>query len=172
MQEHEKILAVLDVQAALCDAVRRGEQPPAGLCEQIVTFMQVFADDRHHGKEEEMLFPALERAGLPRDGGPVGVMLHEHEIGRALIARMAQGAEKWSAGDAGGLAAFATAAAEHASLLRSHIEKENHILFPMAERFLDAGTKRDLVERFEAHDAARGDRDRPGSLLAERAGIG
>jgi hemerythrin-like domain-containing protein len=171
-EEHEKILAVLDVQEALCADIRRGEEPPAGLCEQIVTFMRVFADDRHHHKEEELLFPALERAGLPRDGGPVGVMLHEHEIGRALIARMAEAAERWSAGDVAGLAAFGTAAAEHASLLRAHIQKENQILFPMAERFLDADTKRDLAAQFEARDAARGDRDRPGALLAERARIG
>jgi hemerythrin-like domain-containing protein len=172
MEEHEKILSVLDVQEALCADIRRGEQPPAGLCEQLVTFMQVFADDRHHHKEEDLLFPALEHAGLPRDGGPVGVMLHEHEIGRSLIGRMAEAAARWSAGDAAGLAAFGIVAAEHASLLRAHIQKENQILFPMAERFLDADTKRDLAAQFEARDAARGDRDRPGALLAGRARIG
>jgi len=172
MAEHERILAVLDVQDALCDEIRRGDHPPAGLCEQIVTFMRVFADDRHHHKEEDLLFPALERAGLPRDGGPVGVMLSEHEIGRGLIARMADAAEKWSAGDVAGLAAFGSVAAEHASLLRAHIQKENQILFPMAERFLDAATKGDLAAQFEARDAARRDRDRPGALLAERARIG
>jgi hypothetical protein len=42
----------------------------------------------------------------------------------------------------------------------------------MAERFLDADTKRDLAAQFEARDAARGDRDRPGALLAGRARIG
>jgi hemerythrin-like domain-containing protein len=99
-------------------------------------------------------------------------MLSEHEIGRGLIARMADAAGKWNAGDVAGLAAFGSAAAEHANLLRAHIQKENQILFPMAERFLDAGTKDDLVAQFEARDAARGDRDRPGILLAERARIG
>jgi hemerythrin-like domain-containing protein len=172
IDEHEKILAVLDVQETLCAGIDRGEKPTAGLCEQIVMFMQVFADDRHHHKEEDLLFPALERAGMPRDGGPVGVMLHEHEIGRGLIARMAAAARQWSAGDADAVAVFGSAAREHAGLLRSHIEKENHILFPMAERFLDAATKQSLAEQFEARDAARGDRDRPGALLAERAHLG
>lgn len=172
MEEHERILAVLDVQEALCADIRRGEQPPAGLCEQIVNFMRVFADDRHHHKEEDLLFPALEQAGLPRDGGPVGVMLHEHEIGRGWITRMAEAARRWSDGDVAGLGAFAAAATEHAGLLRAHIEKENQILFPMAERFLDADTKRRLAEQFAARDAARGEGDRPGALLAERAGLG
>lgn len=172
VNEHEKILAVLDVQETLGAAIARGERPPADLCEQIVIFMRVFADDRHHHKEEELLFPALERAGLPREGGPVGVMLHEHEIGRAMIARMAEAARGRAAGDPAALTAFGVAAREHAALLRSHIQKENQILFPMAERFLDAATKSHLSEQFAARDAARGDRDLPGGLLAEAAGLG
>jgi len=172
VKEHEKILAVLDLQDTLSAGIQRGEHPPADLCEQIVMFMRVFADDRHHHKEEDLLFPALERAGMPRNGGPVGVMLHEHEIGRGLMARMAEAASRWATGDAEGLSAFAIAAKEHAALLRSHIQKENQILFPMAERFLDAETKRDLAAQFAARDEARGEKDRPGALLAERAGLG
>ena len=171
VSEHESILAVLEVQETLSAAIRGGEQPPAELCEQLVVFMRVFADNRHHHKEEELLFPALERAGLPREGGPVGVMLYEHEIGRGLVARMADAARLWSKGDAAALAEFGKAAREHAALLRSHIEKENQILFPMAERFLDATTKCHLAEQFSVHDASRGDGDRPGPLLAAAAGL-
>jgi hemerythrin-like domain-containing protein len=39
----------------------------------------------HHGKEEEILFPLLEKKGIPADGGPLGVMLMEHGRARALI---------------------------------------------------------------------------------------
>ena len=51
-------------------------------------FLKEFADKCHHGKEEGILFPALTAAGLPSQGGPVGVMLHEHVEGRALIQEM------------------------------------------------------------------------------------
>jgi hemerythrin-like domain-containing protein len=33
-------------------------------------FLTVFVDKCHHGKEEEFLFPALEAAGIAREGGP------------------------------------------------------------------------------------------------------
>ena len=59
-----------------------------------------------------------------------------------------------------------------ARLFAQPVERSLQILFPMAERFLDADTKRDLAAKFEARDAARGDRDRPGALLAGRARIG
>lgn len=56
--------------------------------EGIMEFLMVFVDKCHHGKEEDFLFPALEAAGVARDGGPIGVMLHEHERGRRHIADM------------------------------------------------------------------------------------
>ena len=43
-----------------------------------VNFFRTFADQCHHGKEEAHLFPAMEAKGFPRQGGPTGVMLHEH----------------------------------------------------------------------------------------------
>lgn len=49
--------------------------------DQIVGFPQTFADKCHHGKEERSLFPALVFAGIPKENGPIGVMLHEHTTG-------------------------------------------------------------------------------------------
>ena len=51
-------------------------------------FFRQFADGCHHHKEEEQLFPAMESAGTPVEAGPIGCMLHEHELGRELVARM------------------------------------------------------------------------------------
>ena len=51
-------------------------------------FIATFADHNHHGKEEDILFPAMEKAGFPRDGGPVGVMLMEHTQGREYVGAM------------------------------------------------------------------------------------
>ena len=52
---------------------------------QAIEFFKNFADKCHHGKEEERLFPALEACGIPRDGGPTGVMIYEHDLGRKFI---------------------------------------------------------------------------------------
>ena len=56
-------------------------------------FFRLFADQCHHGKEEELLFPLLEQKGIPRTGGPIGVTLHEHEEGRALVRQMGDAVE-------------------------------------------------------------------------------
>src|SRR3546814_5145013 len=98
---------------------------------QFLGFLREFVDTCHHGKEEGLLFPAMIEAGLPADGGPVSVMLSEHEQGRALVAAMANATEPAMLP-----AKFSEAAAAYAGHMRAHIEKENTVLFPMADRIV------------------------------------
>ena len=75
-------------------------------------------------------------------------MLGEHEIGRTLLGRMRESLE--APGDRSG---FAQAAREYSAFLRSHIDKENGVLFPMGERLLDSKLLEDIHGRFQAHEA-------------------
>jgi hemerythrin-like domain-containing protein len=78
--EHQAVKMTLRVLETLC---RRMEQPGEAVEEihldQLLEFFSVFVDKCHHGKEEELLFPALEAVGIGREGGPIGHMLEEHE---------------------------------------------------------------------------------------------
>ena len=73
---------------------------------------------------------------MPRDGGPVGVMLMEHQFGRTRIAKWRKLRPLTPGGDRSSGATWANAALDYVALLRKHIAKENHILFVMAERLL------------------------------------
>ena len=150
-EEHEIILRALRVLEALAARAGSGAAVPDGAIDSVLQFLSEFADAHHHGKEEGILFPAMEEAGFPHDGGPVGVMLHEHEQGRALIAALREAARPADA-------VFAQAARAYAALLRQHIEKENHILFRMADQAIDAPAQQrvdEAVARFEAESGAR-----------------
>jgi hemerythrin-like domain-containing protein len=153
MAEHEIILRGLRVLDALGRRAEAGEEVPAAAAERLIAFLVGFADTHHHHKEEDILFPALEEAGFPRDGGPVGVMLHEHEQGRALIATLKETAPRagWTPGVR---ARFAEAARGYRLLLSAHIEKENQILFRMADRALPREEQRRVDEAFDAFEAA------------------
>ncbi len=105
--------------------------------------------EQHLRREEEALFPALERY-LGRTGGPVGVMLMEHEELRRRT-RALQEAVAGAVGTEGAAAAAAVAAAEAvASLLAEHIHKEDHVLFPLAIHLLTKEEKRDVAARLGA----------------------
>ncbi|MFQ5980769.1 MAG: hemerythrin domain-containing protein, partial [Candidatus Heimdallarchaeota archaeon] len=112
--------------------------------DQMIDFIRIFADKCHHGKEEDLLFVAMEKVGIPRDGGPIGVMLSEHTIGRNFVKGMAEATEQLN----GQKAKFVENARGYVQLLREHIMKEDNILYPMAnQRFTDENQK-ELLKQF------------------------
>ena len=88
-QEHRVIENVLDALERLAKAA---ETSALAEWEKAIDFARNFADKCHHLKEENLLFPALEERGIPREGGPIGMMLAEHEEGRGYVRAMAAAA--------------------------------------------------------------------------------
>lgn len=132
VEEHVIIERALDGGETAIASLRAGRDLPLGYVAWLIDFIRQFADGCHHHKEEDVLFPLLEARGVPRQGGPIGCMLHEHELGRELVRRMsaASQAQPFDTGQ------FADALEEYAALLRQHIYKENNVLFLLAERAL------------------------------------
>ncbi len=147
--EHQGILAMLDVVEAAAYRVRLGEEVPADLFVRATEFFRNFADQCHHSKEEKELFPALVAHGIPNQGGPVGVMLAEHGEGRALIQRMGDAAGRFAQGDRSAVPALASSTLSYVQLLRAHIQKEDRMLFPMADRVLSNGEQNTLYTAFD-----------------------
>ena len=149
MTEHRAIERMLTVLEAAAGRLEAGERVRPDVFREAVDFVRNFADRCHHGKEEENLFPRLEELGVPREGGPLGVMLFEHDEGRAFIGAIAAAVEAYDGGDEGAARTIATSARGYVELLRGHILKEERVLFPMADQVLSADDQRSLEERFE-----------------------
>src|SRR4026207_1548706 len=94
-------------------------------------FIRHFADQCHHIKEEKVLFPAMEAHGIPNEGGPIGMMLMEHEEGRTHVRAMLAAVEQIAAGNAALAQPLLSHARAYLTLLREHIQKEDDILFRM-----------------------------------------
>ncbi len=162
MEEHRWIEAVLTCLEKMADELEAKGRLAAQDARRALEFFRVVADQCHHGKEEARLFPVLEAAGVPREGGPIGVMLYEHTLGRAHVRAMNESLEGAAAGEADARAKFLAAAREYIALLRAHIEKEDHCLFAMAARALGPRDNEALLreyETFEAREMAPGARD-------------
>jgi hemerythrin-like domain-containing protein len=153
-EEHRVIEQVLECLAVLAEQSRQTGRLDGASARLAIDFFRHFADGCHHHKEEQGLFPALERKGFPRQGGPTGVMLGEHEQGRQNLQAMAAVRDAAAAGDPEAVERFATEARRYVELLRQHIQKEDHCLFPMSERVFSAQEQQELLESFHAveHD--------------------
>ena len=146
--EHEAVKIALNVLEKIASKIQRNENVDANDLKEMVDFLILFADKCHHGKEEIYYFPALEKVGIPRNGGSIGAMLQEHEQGRSNIRQMKDSVSGLNVD----LQAFADAASSYVTLMRNHIEKENNILFMMGDQRLPEEMQTELLQKFEEHE--------------------
>jgi hemerythrin-like domain-containing protein len=148
--EHRVIERVLD---ALQRLTALPVNPSLEQWRKALEFLRNFADQCHHFKEEKILFPALEEHGIPREGGPIGMMLAEHEEGRAHVRSMTDAVEQVAKGNGAATATLLEHVRAYVALLREHIQKEDDILFRMADDVIPEQEQRRILTEFEAHEA-------------------
>ena len=147
--DHESILIMLQIMTSISNRIRSESTVDTVHIEKIIDFLRIFADKSHHGKEEDILFPAMEKAGVPNDGGPISMMLRDHTEGRSYIAGIGSSLEQYNInGDSTSLNGIATFMDNYVELLSQHIEKENHVLFMIADSVLPEKQQDELYKEF------------------------
>jgi len=116
--------------------------------EEALDFFRHFADGCHHAKEENLLFPLLKERGLPAHGGPIGVMLAEHDEGRAYLKAIGENLAAAGQGSAAARQQVYANAAAYIQLLRNHIYKEDNVLFRLARTLLEPDDVAELARQF------------------------
>jgi hemerythrin-like domain-containing protein len=148
--EHRVIERVLD---ALQRLTAVPVNPSLEQWRKALEFFRHFADQCHHFKEEKVLFPALEEHGIPREGGPIGMMLTEHEEGRGHVRSMIDAVEQVAKGNGAASTTLLDHARAYVTLLREHIQKEDDILFRIADEVIPEDEQRRILKDFENHEA-------------------
>ena len=133
-RDHDLIERVLKSMWATIPLLKSGKTIPVPILNQVIDFTKNFTDVCHHGKEENSLFPELEKKGMPRNAGPIAVMLMEHEITRKLAKRMEESCKIYI--DTGNSSQLIIDMQEYINHVVQHIWKENNRLFEMAEMAL------------------------------------
>jgi len=153
MHEHQIILMVLG--AAERKAQQIQGEGAAGVPEvdQMLDFFRNFADRCHHAKEEDLLFVKMEERGVPAEGGPIGVMLREHDEGRRRLRAVAEALPGAAGQDPVALAIVSENLEAYTHLLRAHIGKEDKVLYPMADKLFTPQDQQELSEAFDRVEA-------------------
>jgi hemerythrin-like domain-containing protein len=172
--EHEAIKVMLRIMGKACDKIEAGKAVDPDHLDQMVEFVQVFADKCHHAKEEDRLFPAMADAGVPVQGGPIGVMLLEHNKGREYVRAVKAAVPGYRAKDKAATQKIMVNARGYAALLGPHIDKEDHILYPMADQVLSEAKQKELEKEFariEEEIVGHGVHEKFHALLEELSGL-
>ena len=130
-RDHDLIEKVIKSMEATIQLLQDGKTIPESILTQVIDFSKNFTDVCHHSKEEGSLFPALEKAGMPTNMGPIAMMLMDHEKSREIAARMEVATQKYlNQNDSSDLISTMQ---EYVTHITEHLWKENNRLFMMAE---------------------------------------
>ncbi len=122
--EHEIILKKIEEALCFFDTSNWRDKK---YWEVFLLFLQKFADDFHHAKEENIYFSWMLKLEPMLENGPLKCMLSDHEKSRSIVARAKINLQDESWEDFKGLIF------EYGNLLQEHISKEDNILYNMAE---------------------------------------
>lgn len=153
VEEHKLILRMIALVEANTKLLEAGRFDNWQFYLDAVDFIRNYADRFHHAKEEDVLFRELVAGGMPAQNSPVAAMLMAHDQGRDYVRGMEEGARRALAGEPGQAPAIAENAKGYAALLRDHIDKEDHILYPLAERILRPEVRPQMVADYAAAEA-------------------
>src|SRR5215475_2423819 len=149
-EEHRVIERVL---AVLQNLTSKPVDNSLGCWKKALDFFSHFADQCHHFKEEQVLFPAMEKRGIPRDGGPIGMMLMEHEEGRSYVRSMRAAISLVETKNQVAKEILIDKAKKYVRLMKDHIQKEDEVLFRIAADVISADEQKALLRSFEEHEA-------------------
>lgn len=127
----EKMVKSLEV---IIELFKSKKEIPDEILKQTIDFTTNFTNVCHHGKEEESLFPSLQKNGMPKDGGPIARMLYEHKITDQLTDKIKESFEEYV--NTKNNEKLINDIQNYIDHVSSHLMKENFRLFVMADMIL------------------------------------
>jgi len=154
--EHRHIETVIQFLQGAVAALEQPKSLPVGPLREAVEFLRVYADQRHHQREEALFFPLLVKRGVPPQGCPIGGLNNDHAKGRAFASALEEKISAYEQQQPGAAAALRQTLQEVIQLYRHHLWMEDAMVFPMAERLLSEADNQELLARFADLDRALG----------------
>lgn len=154
MIEHRQIERMMPVLREEARRARAGEVD-AGRIDALVDFIRTYADRCHHGKEEDILFVAMQGKPLPPETqSTMGRLIEDHKVSRENVRTVVEANRRYRLGEAGALADMASALERLANLYPDHIAVEDKAFFiPSMELFSKEEQARMLAQfqNFDRH---------------------
>ena len=151
VSEHEMIERAMAVLRSNLERIDEAVKEPLQM-QRGIDFLLEFGDKIHNTKEEKFLFPLMEQKGLPVEGGPIGVMLMEHDAERKLLQRMMGELPNLTEATQAARQKFAAEGFEYLTIRAEHIWKENDILYAMGRKVFTDEDNSSLLDAFKNLD--------------------
>ena len=156
MEEHKLINRMIDVLESAANQLEENKEITPDIFDKAADFIRTFADKFHHAKEEDILFKEMIKKGMPEKDSPVEAMLIEHEQGREFVKGLIKATAEFKEGNKKKAKEIIENARGYIELLREHIDKEDNILYPLAEKMFTKSEKEKQLDKFKEAEISKG----------------
>ncbi|MBN2155443.1 MAG: hemerythrin domain-containing protein [Candidatus Lokiarchaeota archaeon] len=137
MIEHRLIERMIDILEDELRQIKKSKKVNPILIENAVDFIRTYADQTHHGKEEDILFRELKKKKiLPEHEEIMFELIEEHKIGRKITGELVKANEEYRQGKIETLDTIMEKLSFLVDFYPKHIEKEDkHFFIPIMKYF-------------------------------------
>ena len=155
IDEHRSIAAVIRGLERVVGTIReQAGPPPFQLLDAMLYYIKAFPEALHHPKEDAYLFARL-RARTSEFDAALAELEQQHEEGHEVVADLEEALASYKADPAGGLPQFAAAVERFAATQWAHMNLENKVILPAAQKHLAAGDWAEIGQAFASNGDPR-----------------
>jgi hemerythrin-like domain-containing protein len=150
-EEHDRILTFCGYVRNTCANCIESQTVHVAEFRSMVQFIRDYADGHHHRKEEKILFQEmLDHLGSVAVNLVQRGMLVEHDWARLLVSDLEKALNEYEKDrSTKNMLNIIANAVGYCNLLERHMEKENTVVYPYAQRNLDLGVVQRMTELAE-----------------------
>jgi len=148
ISEHKDIIELLGIMSKISNKIQLNEVFYTSDIEDIIDFLKHFIEKSHH-KKEEIFYPLLSTTEMPNDRAELSVMLYEHTLARNYLKDINSCIINCKIGNAFSQELLAESMMKYVVLIKNHINKEEKIIFPMANKVLTENEQTEINRQFE-----------------------
>ncbi len=156
-EEHESIAIFLNILEAILSTMQSEKQVNLVDLQWLFEFNRDYILKCHNGKEEYVLFPALEGIEIPQES--INPLIEEHEIAWSISKTMRGLIQDCIEGNRDAECDLIDLGRSYVNFMREHIDKEETIFFPIIDEYIYTDDDEYLDLRFSL-------------FMEERIGIG
>ena len=147
--EHGVMRQFLDNLDLAVEKLKKDERPPKEFFENAVQFAKTFANELHHFKEEQVMFVRLAQKQNGTMDGQIESLRQQHDRGRNYISEISNALDGYGEGHPAQVSQVLNNTVAYTSMLRDHIQHEDHVFFPMVLKELSEEEGQQLQVEFE-----------------------
>jgi hemerythrin-like domain-containing protein len=154
MIEHRLIERMITLMTEQLNQLQKDHRIDVRFIEQAVQFMKAYADQCHHGKEEDILFRELRNKPITQEHDRIITeLMEEHEWGRNTTGRLVEANERYGKGEDKALGTIEACLKDLVAFYPQHIRKEDKSFFIPVMDYFTEEEKDAMLKEGQAFDS-------------------